>query len=101
MDKETFKKIVTDGDLIIITVDNTGQFIDKFNRNTAHIGIYSDNTNSDFTDAFSLSSIVNTTNMKPVESFHALVYGNIHTVVVIKSANDMKKMTTRMVDESQ
>ncbi len=95
MDKATFKNIAYDGDLIIVIVVNKGKYVDRFNKNTAHIGVYSDNSDREF----NLSSVVDIINTKPVDTYHTVLYDNVESVTVIKCVHGMHGMYSRIVKD--
>ncbi len=97
MDKKSFEKIVSAGDLILVTTKESGKYIDRFNKNILGTGIYRAESN----EAFYLCGIaklqddsINTLDINQIRC-----YDIIKSVTVLKSAKDLKILAQKHRDE--
>lgn len=97
MEKEIFNKIVTAGDLILVTTKESGKHIDRFNRNIIGTGIF--RANSD--ESFYLCSIAEyrDNSINTLDINHTHLYDTIKSVVVLRLARDLKTLAQKLKNE--
>lgn len=104
MDKKTFETLVAPGDLIMVVEGSTGEFIDRFNKDTVHIGIYRSKSDTSF-DLSSIIALNNVTQrihiihlleMEIVDTYHTCMYGNVESVTLIQKAGELKATLTKL-----